>query len=128
MIGRVENDEPIPIVTMSPTRSMANAAIGRLSANTLEMSATRGLTSPVASITAAKPWAEIMMNPMTAIIFIPWVKTSSASRQGTAPVTRKTINPTRDPMSRPSASAPDAFIHSCTPKHATIPTSDMTMG
>ena len=65
-------------------------------------------------MTAAKPWAVIMMNPMSAIIFMPEVNTSSASFQFTAPVTRNTARPVSAPMSRESASESANCITTCT--------------
>ena len=122
MIGRVENDEPIPMVTMRPTSSMASAAIALLSPTMEAEAFTNVSTSPVAVITEAKPCAEIMMNPMSAIIFMPAVNTSSDSFQFTAPVAMKMAKPTKAPTSRLSASESLACITTWTMKVAKIAT------
>ena len=114
MIGSVENDDPIPIVTIKPTMSITNAPIALLLPNSAAEASTSVSTWPVAVMTAAKPWAVIMMNPMSAIIFMPEVNTSSASFQFTAPVTRNTARPVSAPMSRESASESASCITTCT--------------
>ena len=95
MIGRVENDDPMPMVTSRPTRSIAKAAIALLLPNSPAVAWTRGSTCPEAFITEAKPCAVIMMKPINAIMRIPEVNTSSASRRRTTPVAMKTHSPTR---------------------------------
>jgi len=120
MMGKVEKLEPIPMVTINPTTSMASAAKALLAPKSAAEVFTRLCTSPVALITAAKPWAVIMMKPIIAIIFMPWVNTSSAWRQLTAPVIMKIDRPTREPTSSESASDSSESITTCTAKVATI--------
>ena len=59
MIGRVEKDEPIPMVTMRPTSSMTKAAAGLEPANREVADFTSGSICLVSLRTLAKPWAVI---------------------------------------------------------------------
>ena len=55
MIGRVEKDEPIPMVTMRPTSSMTKAAAGLEPANSEAADFTSGSICLVSLRTLAKP-------------------------------------------------------------------------
>src|SRR5690625_7589028 len=101
MIGNVENDEPMPMVTMRPTTNMASAAIALLSPKKSWTAATSGSTCPDSLMTAANPWAEIMTNPISAIIRIPEVKTTTALFHSTTAETRKMPSPTGEPNDKP---------------------------
>ncbi len=103
--------------------SMTTAAAALLPANMSAEAVTRDSTSPVADMTAAKPWAVIMMKPMSAIIFMPAVNTSSAWCHLTAPVTMKIARPVSAPMSREFASEPVACRTTWMTKVATMATS-----
>ena len=124
MIGRVENDEPIPMVTTRPTTRMASAAAGRLPSNRFAADCTSASMSPVLVMTAAKPWAVIMMKPMRAIMRMPAVKTSSDSFHFTAPEAMKIAKPTSAPTSSESASSSRVLMTSWMPKQATIAISE----
>lgn len=115
MIGTVENDEPMPMVTSRPTSSISMAPTALLLPIQATEASTRLCTSPVAFITSAKPAAAIMMKPMVAIIFMPSVNRSSVSFQRTTPDSEKTTKPTSAPMIIESS-------HSCTTNAATMET------
>ena len=53
--GKVEKDEPMPMVTSRPTNSMVKAAMPLLLPNKAMLRSTKGWMSPVAFMTAAKP-------------------------------------------------------------------------
>ena len=76
MMGTVENDEPIPMVTSRPTSSMAKEAQPLWSPSTVPTVWTNESTPWVAFITDEKPEALIMMKPISDIILTPWVKAS----------------------------------------------------
>lgn len=91
IIGSVENEEPIPSVTIKPTMSMARAARALLPATSSLAEDTRDSTCPVAFMTEANPWAEIMVKPIIAIIFMPFVKAWSAWRSLRVPVKERRL-------------------------------------
>ena len=96
-IGTVENDEPIPNVISKPINSIQNAAKPWLSPIHWTDACTKAGTWFVASITDAKPCAEIIMKPTNAIIRIPCTKTSSASCHLKIPAADNTAKPTKPP-------------------------------
>ena len=77
-----------------------------LSPNSPAVAWTSGSTCPDAFITDANPCAVIMMKPIRAIMRMPEVNTSSASRRRTTPVAMKMKRPTRAPTSSGSALDP----------------------
>ena len=97
------------MVTSRPTSSISITPTPRLLPIHCAEASTSDCTWPVAVITSAKPWAAIMMKPIIAIIFMPSVNRSSASRQRTTPLT---VNTTK-PASAPTIIEPS---HSCTAK------------
>ena len=103
MIGRVEKDEPMPMVTMRPTSSMTKAAAGLEPANKEVADVTSGSICLVSLRTLAKPCAVIMMSPIRAIIRMPPVKTSSASAMVTTRVAMNSSRPIRAPTRSGSA-------------------------
>ena len=123
MIGRVEKDEPIPIVTMRPTSSMTKAAAGLEPANKKVADVTSGSICLVSLRTLAKPCAVIMMSPMSAIIRMPPVKTSSASAMVTTRVAMNSSRPIRAPTRSGSASDSVQVRKVWTMKQATTATS-----
>lgn len=94
----MENDEPIPMVTINPTNSISNAPMALLWSIHAAALSTSVRTCPVALSTSAKPEAAIMMKPIIAIIFMPSVNRSSVSRHFTIPDTEKIRNPASAPM------------------------------
>ncbi|MDT4832381.1 hypothetical protein FQZ97_659360 [compost metagenome] len=98
MMGTVEKDEPMPMVTSRPTSSISSAPSALLWPIQPAEASTRVATWPVSRITSAKPEAAIMMKPIMAIIFMPSVNRSSASFQRTTPDSEKITKPSSAPM------------------------------
>gem|GEM_PF-5175477 len=98
MIGTVENDEPMPMVTSRPTNNISSAPTALLLPINCAEASTSVFTWPVSRMTSAKPEAAIMMKPIIAIIFMPSVNRSSASRQRTTRETEKITKPASAPM------------------------------
>ena len=118
--GKVENEEPIPIVTNKPTNNIAKAAIPLLPANKPAVACTNGSIAPVAFITSAKPCAAIIIKPIIAIILTPSLNTESASPQRTTPNAINTAKPIIAPNNNESA-------HNCTANETTIATNATTL-
>ena len=71
----------MPLVTSSPTSSMASETSALLLPKKATLSRTSGSMPPVAFITAAKPLAAIMMKATMLIMRMPLLKTVSACCQ-----------------------------------------------
>ena len=92
----------MPIVTSRPTNSMTNTAMPLLPLNIAMLFSTKGWISPVAFITAANPWAAIIIKPTIAIILIPSPKTSLAAFRLMTPSIMNTAKPTIAPKTSAS--------------------------
>ena len=120
MIGSVEKELPMPIVTRRPMTSMVSTTSERLSPKKATLSCTSGSMPPLAFMMAAKPLEVMMMKAIMLIRRMPLLKIVSACCQRMTRVTikmAKPISPAR--MSEP--------LYFCVRKAAMTAVSPMTI-
>src|SRR5699024_12667867 len=116
IMGKVAKDEPIPIVTTSPTKSIPMTINALLSPSTSVILLTKGRTSPVSVITLAKTFAASMTIPIYVMILLPITTSTSRSDHLYLKAMKNIIIPPRAPKTIES-------VKNCTVKVTTIATS-----